>query len=219
MLKETDLKHFIIILMFSFSLINPVQSWAYNVNYMRALPFIQMMIAMMEFMDTFMGGNNKYSYPGMNSWGAMPYSSFPGSNFGNFSGYPMSPLLEGYSALNKSHRLPENFKSSNSDDNDTSSEENSVDNNGFNNTANEYELNGIWQALSSDVIAIYNNNRFIWTDGNNRHLAGRLILRNNVLFAYIPSRKSTLKFQFYWEPGQFVVRDSSGQIYTFKRIH
>jgi hypothetical protein len=208
---------FIIILMFWLSLINPVMSGTpYNNNNLRGLPFIQMMIAMMDFM-----GMNKQYYPGMNSWGKFPYSPMPGSSFGNF---PMSSLANGQTMLNKSNFMSEAFKPESSSINNSSTDSNAKNNWVTGNddkvslTSNK-NLNGIWQALSGDVIAIYHNNRFIWSDGNSRNLAGRLIIRGKLFFAYIPAKNTTLQFEFYQEPGQFVVRDKSGRIYTFKRIY
>jgi len=182
------------------------------------MPFIQMMIAMMNFMDTFMNGN-KYYHPGMNYWGTMPYSSFPGSSFTNFANYPMSPLMNGQFPLNKTNFWPNGSKPESSliNDKDNNHQEDGSDNKLA--QTNDNNLNGIWQALSGDVIAIYNNNRFIWSDGNSRNLAGRLIIRGKMFFAYIPAKKITLQFEYYREPGQFVVRDKNGQIYTFKRIY
>lgn len=206
------MKRFIVIIMLCLTVVNPVHAGkSYNNNYFRALPFIQMMIAMMNFMDTFMNGNKYYS-PGMNSFGTFPYSPIPGSGFGNFSANPMSPLLSGQSMFNPQSM----FNKTSTDSHDNSVEANDDSKPALNaNTS----MNGIWQALSGDIIAIYHSNHFIWSDGNSRNLAGRLIIRGNLLSAYIPARKVTLQFQFYREQGQFVVRDKNGKIYTFKRIH
>ncbi len=188
------------------------------------MPFIEMMVAMMKVMNQVLGGSN--SFAGMS---ALPYSPafIPGmangiNGLGAFNNFPMSPgglnslpLRSAVNPLLDSFQTGRNsppFSSGNFWD-PNSQHTNSVaviDNN---------SLNGIWQALSGDVIAIYNNNRFIWSDGGAKNLAGHLAIKGNNMIAYIPSKKMTLYFQFYMEPGQFVVRDQNARIYTFKRIH
>ena len=218
------LKRFIIILMLCLMPVHAVQSGtAYNnAGYLRALPFIQMMIVMMDFMDKFMGGNKHY-YPGMNYWGSNPYAMMPGSTLSNYAGYPMSPFNSGQNLLNNNNFLTHGLKpqssSKNTNTNNSQAADSDYDNDNDISQDTDYSLNGIWQAMSGDVLAIYNNNRFIWSDGNNRHLAGQIIIRGNLFYAYIPAKNTTLKFEFYWEANQFVVRDQSARIYTFKRIH
>lgn len=201
-------------------------------NDMRAMPFVEMMVTMMKIMNAMMGGSNNFS--GLNH---LPYSPafIPGMGMGNglggFNNLPRSPA--GFNALplnNTANLLQDGFPAGQNA-------------NTFNNPGsmlghnfwrpdkygqtyaqtsvlgNNTSLNGIWQALSGDVIAIYHNNRFIWTDGNARNLAGHLVIKGNTMAAYIPANNITLKFQFYREPGQFVVRDQTSRIYTFKRIH
>ncbi len=197
------------------------------------MPFIEMMVTMMKVMNQVLGGSNSFS--GMN---ALPYSPafMPGmtngmNSLGVFNNFPMSPggsnslplrntvnpLLDsfqtGQNSRTFSSNSPSNFWDPNQRSNSSVSTTNSVamiDNN---------SMNGIWQAISGDVIAIYNNNRFIWSDGGAKNLAGHLAIKGNNMIAYIPSKKITLYFQFYMEPGQFVVRDQNARIYTFKRIH
>ncbi len=213
------MKRFTIIIVLWLTIVNLVQS--YNYNYIRALPFIQMMIVMMDFMDKFMGGNKNY-YPGMNYGGNSPYTSMPGSGFGNFSGFPMSPAWNNMSPLNSNSFLADGFNAINSSENSSIANKDSSGkaiNDKETSPAGSNNLNGIWQALSGDVIAIYNNNRFLWSDGLKRHLAGRIIIRGKQFFAYIPAKQTTLTFEFYMEPGQFVVRDKQGRIYAFKRIY
>ncbi len=197
------------------------------------MPFIEMMVTMMKVMNQVLGGSN--SFTGMN---ALPYSPafMPGmangmNSLGVFNNFPMSPggsnslplrntvnpLLDSFQTGQNSHTFssnrPSNFWDPNQRNSSPASTTNSVamiDNN---------SMNGIWQAISGDVIAIYNNNRFIWSDGGAKNLAGHLAIKGNNMIAYIPSKKITLYFQFYMEPGQFVVRDQNARIYTFKRIH
>lgn len=197
-------------------------------NNMRAIPFIDMMVTMMKIMNQMMGGGSNHNYSGLNT---LPYSPAfvpgmgMGSGMGGFNSLPMSP--SGFNAFplnnmgNSANPLQDGFPAGQNA-------------NTFNKPGNFWgpgnpgqppflnnssSLNGIWQALTGDVIAIYNNNRFIWTDGNARNLAGHLVIKGNKMVAFIPAKNITLKFQFYRERGQFIVRDQSARIYTFKRIH
>lgn len=200
----------------------------YNDSDWRSLPFIEMMATMMKIMNDIMAGNNSYS-----GFNALPYSPafMPNSPYGmnnyltGFNNLPMSPVsMANMPGSNWNNRLTENFE--------PGQNANQMMNNFWDPQAKgqpafvnrggpiaKNSLNGIWQALSGDVIAIYKDNHFIWSDGLSRNLAGRLIIKGNILYAYIPASKTTLQFQFYREPGQFIVRDKSSRIYTFKRLH
>jgi len=189
------------------------------------MPFIQIMAAMMKAMNNIVGGNDSFS-----NFNSLPYSpaffpiagAVPGLN--SFSNLPMSPAgfnqfpMNNYSgALGDTFKTGENQKNANFWD---------INNN------NSFQLptptaqvrindgiNGIWQSLSGDVMAIYKNNRFLWSDGKARNLAGYLMIKDNKMIAYIPAKKATLYFQFYKEAGQFIVRDTRARIYTFKRLY
>jgi hypothetical protein len=197
----------------------------------RSLPFIEMMAAMIKAMNDIMGSDNDY-YPGLYSLpyspAFMPGSGFgmPGSGFGNnpmnsFSSLPMSPGYTPISSFNSPMNSFNSLYSRQSGENWWQPNKATK----FNSTnkllkANQKQsLNGIWQAFSGDIIAIYKDNYFIWSDGNERNLAGRLVIKGNKLYAYIPAKNTTLEFQFYSEPGQFIVRDKTSRIYTFKRLH
>lgn len=201
----------------------------YN-NDWRSLPFIQMMAAMMKAMNNMVSGGNSY-----NGFNSLPYSPafvppMGGlSGLNNFNNLPMSP--GGFNALPLSssaiNPFQNGFKTGRnaSQYNTTSSQSTNnfwdPDSRHFNSVEiiEKDSLNGIWQTRSGDVIAIYNDNRFLWSDGRARNLAGHLIIKGNKMIAYIPAKKITLFFQFYKEPGQFVVQDTNSRIYTFKRIH
>ncbi len=188
------------------------------------MPFIEMMAAMMRVMNNILAGGN--SFNGINS---LPYSPAfspmtSGMNgLGAFNSLPMSPAGFNPTAFNAlQSKTPGNgftppkapgSGSGNFWDPDAQQSTGSVT------AVDNSSLNGIWQAFSGDVIAIYNNNRFLWSDGMNKNLAGQLAIKGNQMIAYIPAKKITLYFQFYMEPGQFIVRDRNSRIYTFKRIH
>lgn len=206
----------------------------YDNNDWRSLPFIQMMAAMMKAMNNVLGVGDGNSFNGFNS---LPYSPAFAPGMGGIPGFsplsslPMSPA--GFNALplssaNTLNPFQNSFQTGqNSSQFDNTSGSQSVNN--FWNPDSTYSapvqqtennsINGIWQALSGDVIAIYRNNRFLWSDGGARNLAGHLAIKGNVLIAYIPAKKVTLYFQFYKEAGQFIVRDQNSRIYTFKKIH
>jgi hypothetical protein len=80
-------------------------------------------------------------------------------------------------------------------------------------------MNGIWQALSGDILAVYHNSNFMWTDGKKRHLVGTMLVKGNQLSAFMPVQNKVINFQFYREKNKFAVKDSSGQIHVFTRIH
>jgi len=195
-------------------------------NDIRSMPFIEMMVTMMKIMNSIMGGSNNY-FSGINS---LPYSPafMPGmgNGLGSFSNLPMSPA--GFNALPLNNTTPTYNKWQNSFQPGqdayqvTQAKQNFWDPDSQEQTpvsVNKVGLNGIWQSLSGDVIAIYNNNHFLWSDGNARNISGKMVVRGNQMIAYIPAKNMTLRFDFYIEPGQFIVKDSSSRIYTFKRIH
>ena len=203
-------------------------------NDWRSLPFIQMMAAMMKAMNNVLGVGDGNSFNGFNT---LPYSPafVPGMGgmpgFSPLSSLPMSPA--GFNALPLSSANTLNpFQNSFQAGQNNSKFDNISGSQSVNNfwdpdstysvpvqQAGNNSINGIWQALSGDVIAIYRNNRFLWSDGGARNLAGHLAIKGNVLVAYIPAKKVTLYFQFYQEAGQFIVRDKNSRIYTFKKIH
>jgi len=208
------LKQFLAILLLCFSLLAQSLAGNHYNNDWRGMPFIEMMATMMRAMNQVLGGNNSFANPG-----ALPYSPALSPSMGlmpgltNMNSLPMSPAGFNALPLNR-HKMFSTPPANNANFWDltpaTINSSRIVDND---------SLNGIWQTLSGDVIAIYNNNHFIWSNGAQRNLAGQLVIRNNKLIAYVPSRKMTLYFQFYREPGQFIVRDKNARIYTFKRIY
>ena len=201
-------------------------------NDIRSMPFIEMMVAMMSAMNRMMGIDNKHYYPGL---GTLPYSPamLPalGSGLGGFNNLPMSPAdLPMNNMMNNSsgNSFQDNFPIGQNASNSASQITDFWNPNGnktkttVNKTAaadNTKSMNGIWQSLSGEVIAIYNNSHFIWSDGKTRNLAGRLLIRGNNMIAYFSTTQKKLYFQFYKEPGQFIVRDQNSRIYTFKRLH
>ena len=193
------------------------------------MPFIEMMVTMMKVMNQVLGGNNSFS--GIN---ALPYSPafMPGmvngiNGLGAFNNLPMSPGGMNSLPLNSlANPLPDSFQTGqNASPFGTNSNFWDPDAHNQNRNAsskamiNNSSLNGIWQASTGDVIAIYNNNRFLWSDGGARNIAGRLAIKGNNLIAYVPAKNTSLYFQFYMQPGQFIVRDQNARTYTFKRIH
>ncbi len=193
----------------------------YN-NGWRSMPFIEMMVTMMKVMNQILGGNN--SFTGMN---ALPYSTalMPGMMGSGLGGYPMLPMSSGgmntLPLNNMDIPLVDSFQPGQDTSNFWDPNATTATKGFYQGTqrSNQGSMNGIWQALTGDVIAIYNNNKFIWSDGGNQNLAGQLSIKGNKLIAYVPSKKTTLYFQFYREPGQFIVRDQNARVYTFKRIH
>lgn len=216
------MKHLFVSLLLCFCLTtSSAAAQHYKNNDWRSMPFIEMMAAMMRVMNDILAGGNSFS--GMN---ALPYSPafFPMANgmsglnpysqLGTFNKLPMSPA--GFNTFQNNGFSPNNTAPSSGSGNfwdlDAQNEDSAI-------TTDKSDLNGIWQSLSGDVIAIYNNNRFLWSDGMAKNLAGQLVIKGNNMIAYVPAKKITLYFQFYMEPGQFVVRDRNSRIYTFKRIH
>lgn len=206
----------------------------YNDNF-NATPFAEMMTAMIKVMSHMMGNNNYV--PGL---GALPYSPgmamMPGltSGLGGMNSLPMSPAnslpMNNFMNSNQANFLPDNFpagqnaQSFNTMNDFWNPKLSNQNSNSFSNSMsnNKYEansVNGIWQSLSGDVIAIYKNSHFMWTDGKTRRLSGRLFIKGNRLVAYFPISKKKLHFQFYKESGQFIVKDQTSRIYTFKRLH
>jgi len=178
----------------------------YNGNNM---PMIKMMSLMMEIMSRMMlGGSSNNHYP-----------SFPVSPL-SMTGLPMSPVNPMTSMYGGNNTFNPNFNNNpwlNSAANNFAQQNTNTTNTAVMPINNS--MNGIWQALSGDVIAIYYNSKFIWTNGKERHLAGSLVIKNDLLTAYIPSNSKVIKFTFYREGNKFAVKDSSGQIHIFTRIH
>ena len=231
------MKHLLVSLFLCFCLITQSAAARQYDNDWRSMPFIQMMVAMMKAMNNVLGGGNSFS--GMS---ALPYSPafVPGmangmNSMGGFNNLPMSPagmnllpfnstanpLLDSFQTGQNTAPFGSNISGSapgHSSSNFWDPDSQNISSSSAATTGNN-SLNGIWQALSGDVIAIYNNNRFLWSDGRAKNLAGHLAVKGNNMIAYIPAKNITLYFQFYREANQFVVRDKSSRIYTFKRIH
>ncbi len=228
------MKHLIASLLLCFCLITQPAT-ANQFNDMRSMPFIEMMVTMMRIMNQIMGGSQNFS--GLNAWpysaafmpgmGGMPggLGGMPGG-LGGMNGFNSLPLANGMgNSINPwqdSFQAGQNsgYINKNPADNfwgpdDQATQSRSDHYQLVNNTS----LNGIWQALSGEVLAIYNNNRFMWSDGNYRSISGQLVIKGNAMIAYIPVSKTTMRFQFYKTSRQFIVRDQSSRVYTFKRIH
>ncbi len=231
-LEGNFLKRLISTLLLCFVLIS--QSLAgsyYNKNDWRNLPFVEMMAAMIRAMNDIMGGGGNNYSPGLYG---MPYSPafMPGMG-NNLYGMNNFPMASSFPANNFSNGLNDNFQTGQNTGNNNYSNSNSssfwdLNNNNssvnnkqtgvYNNIQNN-NMNGIWQSQTGNVMAIYNNNRFIWSDGNKRNIAGRLLIKNNILYAYVPAKKTTLQFQFYREPNKFIVKDNNSRVYTFTKIY
>jgi len=196
----------------------------YN-NDFRSMPFIEMMVSMMKVMNDMMNNNSSY-VPGL---GVLPYS--PGmtmmpditNGLNGFNNLPMSPAnsipMNNLMMNGQTKSFSDHFQAGQNSQNINTSSDFWNPKKTSQNTYQEKSVNGIWQSLSGDVIAIYKNSYFIWTDGKNRKLAGRLLIKGNNLIAYFPDSGKKLYFQFYKEAGQFIVRDKTSRIYTFKRLH
>jgi len=230
------LKHLVYTLLLCFVLTSQSIAGSYNNNDWRSLPFVEMMAAMIRAMNNIMGGsgNNYYSslygmpyspafMPGMGN-GLYGLNSFPMSP-GNINNIPANTFLNDFTTgQNASNSNSGNFwdlnNSSTSSTNNNNRQYPALNyTQNYKQNNNGSSMNGIWQSQNGNVIAIYNNNRFIWSDGNKRNLAGRLAIKNNILYAYIPASNITLQFQFYREPDKFIVRDKNARVYTFKRIY
>ncbi len=240
------LKHLLVSLFLCFCLITQsVAARQYN-NDWRSMPFIQMMVAMMKAMNNVLGGSNSFAgmsalpyspafmpgmTSGMNSLGgfnnlpmspagmnSLPFNSLPFNSLPAYS--TVSPMLNSFqTGQNTTSPFGSNISGSSSGQSSSNFWDPDSQNVSSAAKIGNSTLNGIWQALSGDVIAIYNNNRFLWSDGRAKNLAGHLAIKGNHMIAYIPAKNITLYFQFYMEPNQFVVRDQSARMYTFKRIH
>jgi len=144
----------------------------------------------MEIMSHMMlGGSSNKNYP-----------AFPMASPMAMSSLPMSPINSVASLYGNN----QNFSSPGQYNPWQNKSVNGLSNNNLlqqqNNLANtttmpvNNSMNGIWQALSGDIIAVYYNSKFIWTNEKERHLAGRLVIKGTQLSAYISSTK---KSNFY----------------------
>lgn len=189
---------------------------------------VDMMLTLMDVMSRMMRGGRNYSY--------YPYSPIPGSGLPMSPAYPYSsgfglspwstfnPFTANNPFVESANSIPSSIV-----ENANKSEKNSFFGTNLDQVWESLEgnmpgfsaasMNGIWQAISGDVMAIYNDHYFIWTDGNRRHLAGSIMIKGKQLIAYIPANKRYLSFQIYREDDKFAVRDQNGQIYLFKKIH
>jgi len=181
-------------------------------------PMIKMMSIMLEMMSRLMMGNSWNTASSMFPYSAMPVNNFPMSpaspftamsglyDPSSFTNLTQNPALSGFSQLNP---LQQAITAK-------SLEEKLLNQK---NNAQGQSMNGIWQAMSGDIMAIYYDNQFIWTDGKSRHLAGKLMFKQDQLSIYVNATKTLMNFQFYRENDNFAVKDSQGQLYVFKRIY
>jgi len=193
----------------------------------RNMPVVNMMLTMMDMMSRFMLGSrnsNFYRYPySPATMGALPMSPVspygmgttgfsPWSGLAGYAHDPSTAVDSVASGMTKDSFFSDSFFS------DSKEKTLNASSNALENFSME-AMNGIWQATSGDIIAIYNSYYFIWTDGNRRHLAGNIAVKGKQMLAYIPANKRFLSFQFYREDDKFAVRDKKGQLYIFKKIH
>lgn len=165
---------------------------------------IKMMSLMMELMTHMMlGGSSNNNYP-----------SFPVSPLA-MTGLPMSPINPMASVYGSNP----NINQGTNNNPWLNIPANTLPQTQANTSIANNSMNGIWQALSGDIIAIYYNSKFIWTNEKERHLAGSMVIKDSQLTAYISSTKKVIQFKFYREGNKFAVKDNSGQIHIFTRIH
>jgi|GEM_PF-1701001 len=221
--KEAIVKRLGIILLITIGIFSSTTANSYY-NSNSNIPMVDMMLTMMDVMSRMMRGT------GYSNYSRYPYSPLPIAGLAMSPVNPYRSVLGGFSPNDPFLNNSTSNSSSSSHDSDTEEEQKtsffgtnldkvweSMENNRP--SFKTADMNGIWQAISGDVIAIYNDYYFIWTDGNRRHLAGSLMIKGKQMVAYIPASKRYLKFQFYRENNKFAVRDNGGQIYIFKKIH
>lgn len=175
-------------------------------------PMIKMMTLMMEMMTRLMLGGGSSSMG--SGFGSLPSSTMP------YSMLPMSPLLS-QGAMSGMNPLS-NYSQFNPflQAQQAKQLENKLLANNSNVLKNKStSMNGIWQALSGDIMAIYHDTNFIWSDGKTRHLVGKLAIKNDKLTVVLSASQKIVTFKFYRENNQFAVKDKSGQMFVFKRIY
>lgn len=187
---------------------------------------VKMMALMMEMMSRMMlggsFGDKSYPYP----YSSMPYTPFsaypmsPTSPYNNFlfSPYTSSALMPSmgpFSADKMQQYSPfqQAITAKNLED------QLLTQNNPFSINANSQSLNGIWKSRTGDIIAIYSANEFIWSNGKERYLGGKLSINGSQLSFHIRSKNSILNFQFYREKDNFAIKSEQGHLYVFKRIY
>ncbi len=175
-----------------------------------------MMSLMMEMMGRMMLGGRSNNY----------FSSLPVSPPLAMGGYPMSPAYPMTSLYNNpGNNNPDPWLNNYANQFTRQYLNDPYSTSGYtpatrNNRPDYYNsMNGIWQALSGDILVIFYNTHFIWSNGNERYLSGSLIINGANLSVYIPKNNNILNFKFYRENNKFAVKDSKEQIHVFTRIH
>jgi hypothetical protein len=80
-------------------------------------------------------------------------------------------------------------------------------------------MNGIWQGLGGDLIAIYGN-RFLWTDQYQRSLSGQMEIRGEYLWMRISGNNAVYVFRIQQTgDGGFTAASRSGQVMRFRRLY
>jgi len=86
-------------------------------------------------------------------------------------------------------------------------------------TRSNFGMNGIWQGLGGDLIAIYGN-RFLWTDQYQRSLSGQMEIRGEYLWMRISGNKAVYVFRIQQTgDGGFTAASRGGHVMRFRRLY
>ncbi len=78
-------------------------------------------------------------------------------------------------------------------------------------------LNGLWVSQSGEMLGV-KNNRYLWSDGSSRYLAGQLKIQNEYLLANVDGHEQLMRFKYKLAGNRLLTLQPDGTIREFIRM-
>ncbi len=78
-------------------------------------------------------------------------------------------------------------------------------------------LNGLWLSREGEMLGIKNSS-YLWSDGQTRHLTGKIKLQNNYFFASADGYDQLMRFKYKLDGDYLLTMQPDGLVREFKRV-
>ena len=78
-------------------------------------------------------------------------------------------------------------------------------------------LNGLWVAENGEMLGI-KNHKFLWNDGDQQYLTGKLQVKNGVMVTYLDQVNTRIKYKLKIKNNKLMMKDQNGLVKRFKRV-
>ena len=79
------------------------------------------------------------------------------------------------------------------------------------------DMNGLWVAQNGEMLGI-KNNRYLWSDGDSRHLTGQIKIQNEYLLTSVDDHEKIMRFKYKLAGNRLLTMQQDGVIREFVRI-